>query len=135
VVDQVALGQVSSEYFGFSLSISFHRCSITRKNTPCLYGFITHSLSKKINSSLAVLYHLSIFLLLLRPTQILSNPKDFDKVIIFFSPMSRQPLGSLGRLIFRGFMITHFRHTTLGRTPLDEGPAHRREGKYIYFRM
>jgi hypothetical protein len=30
------------------------------------------------------------------------------------------PLGGLGRLIFRGFTITHFRHTTLGRTPLDE---------------
>jgi hypothetical protein len=24
-------------------------------------------------------------------------------------------------------MITHFRHTTLGRTPLDEGPARRRD--------
>jgi hypothetical protein len=29
VVDKVALGQVfSPEYFGFPLSISFHRCSI-----------------------------------------------------------------------------------------------------------
>jgi hypothetical protein len=27
----------------------------------------------------------------------------------------------------RGFMITHIRHTTLGRTPLDEGPARRRD--------
>jgi hypothetical protein len=26
----------------------------------------------------------------------------------FFFPMARQPLGSLGRLIFRGFTITHF---------------------------
>jgi hypothetical protein len=34
-------------------------------------------------------------------------------------PMARQPLGGLGRLIFRGFTITHFRHTTLGRAPLD----------------
>jgi hypothetical protein len=34
--------------------------------------------------------------------------------------MARQPLGGLGRLIFRGFTITLFRHTTLGRTPLDE---------------
>jgi hypothetical protein len=37
--------------------------------------------------------------------------------------MARQPLGGLGRLIFQGFTITLFRHTTLGRTPLDEGPA------------
>jgi hypothetical protein len=27
----------------------------------------------------------------------------------------------------RDFMVTHFRHTTLGRTPLDEGPARRRD--------
>jgi hypothetical protein len=27
----------------------------------------------------------------------------------------------------RGFTITHFRHTTVGRTPLDEGPARRRD--------
>jgi hypothetical protein len=39
--------------------------------------------------------------------------------IIFF-PMARHPLGGLGRLIFRGFTITLFRHTTLGSTPLDE---------------
>jgi hypothetical protein len=30
-------------------------------------------------------------------------------------------------LIFRGFAVTHFRHTTLGRTPLDEWPARRRD--------
>jgi hypothetical protein len=42
--------------------------------------------------------------------------------------MARQPLGGLVRLIFRGFTITHcFRHTTLGNTPLDEGPARRRD--------
>jgi hypothetical protein len=41
--------------------------------------------------------------------------------------IARQPLGGLGRLIIRGFTITHFRHTTLGRTPLDEGPARRRD--------
>jgi hypothetical protein len=40
--------------------------------------------------------------------------------------MARQPLGGLGRLIIRGFTIT-LRHTTLGRTPLDEGPARRRD--------
>jgi hypothetical protein len=44
-----------------------------------------------------------------------------------FFPMARQPLGGLDRLIFRGFMITHFRHTTLGRIPLDEGPSRRRD--------
>jgi hypothetical protein len=33
VVDKVALGQVFTEYFGFPLSISFHRFSITRKRT------------------------------------------------------------------------------------------------------
>jgi hypothetical protein len=43
----------------------------------------------------------------------------FFPVCIFFQK-ARQPLGGLGRLIFLGFMITHFRHTTLGRTPLDE---------------
>jgi hypothetical protein len=33
VVDKVALGQVfPPQYFGFPLSISFHRCSITWKN-------------------------------------------------------------------------------------------------------
>jgi hypothetical protein len=49
-------------------------------------------------------------------------------VRMFFSPsMARQPLGGLGRLIFRGFTITLYRHTTLGRTPLDEGPARRRD--------
>jgi hypothetical protein len=41
--------------------------------------------------------------------------------------MARQPLGGLGRLIFRGFTITLFRHTTFGRIPLDEGPARRRD--------
>jgi hypothetical protein len=42
--------------------------------------------------------------------------------------MARQPLGGLGRLIFRGFKITlSFTHTTVGRTPLDEGPARRRD--------
>jgi hypothetical protein len=45
---------------------------------------------------------------------------------IFFL-ISRQPLGGLGRLIFRGFTITLFRHTTLGKTPLEEGSARRRD--------
>jgi hypothetical protein len=33
VVDKVVLGQVFPEYFGLPLSISFHRCSITRTTT------------------------------------------------------------------------------------------------------
>jgi hypothetical protein len=41
--------------------------------------------------------------------------------------MARQPLGGLGLLVFRGFTITLSRHTTVGRTPLDEGPARRRD--------
>jgi hypothetical protein len=32
VVDKVALGQVSPDYFGFPMSILFYQCSITRKN-------------------------------------------------------------------------------------------------------
>jgi hypothetical protein len=44
----------------------------------------------------------------------------------FFFQWLDSPLGGLGRPIFRGFTIT-FRHTTLGRTPLDEGPARRRD--------
>ena len=46
---------------------------------------------------------------------------------LFFSPMARQPLGGLGRLIFRGFAMTHFRHTTVGRIPLHEWSASRRD--------
>jgi hypothetical protein len=41
--------------------------------------------------------------------------------------MARQSLGGLGRIIFRRFTITHFTHTTFGRTPPDEGPARRRD--------
>jgi hypothetical protein len=41
VVDKVALGRVFPEYFGFLLSMSFHRCSITRKNEKKLIIFIT----------------------------------------------------------------------------------------------
>jgi hypothetical protein len=36
MVDKVALGQVFPEYFSFTSSISFHRCSITRKKTEKL---------------------------------------------------------------------------------------------------
>ena len=44
----------------------------------------------------------------------------FVNMYFLFYPMFRQPLGGLGLIIFRGFAITHFRHTALGRTPLDE---------------
>jgi hypothetical protein len=43
----------------------------------------------------------------------------------FFFSMACQPLGGLDRLIFRRFTITHSRHTTLDRTPLDEWSARR----------
>jgi hypothetical protein len=45
---------------------------------------------------------------------------------MYFFFMAWQPLGGLGRLILRRFTIT-LRHTTLGRTPLDEWPARRRD--------
>jgi hypothetical protein len=45
--------------------------------------------------------------------------KRLKTLIILFFSMVRQPLGGLDRLIFRGYTIT-LRHTTLGRTPLDE---------------
>jgi hypothetical protein len=44
-----------------------------------------------------------------------------------FFLMAQQPLGGLGRLIVRRFTITHIRHTTLGRTPLDECTTRRRD--------
>jgi hypothetical protein len=45
----------------------------------------------------------------------------------FFFLWLDSPFGGLGRLIFRGFTITHFRLITFGRIPLDEGPARRRD--------
>jgi hypothetical protein len=41
--------------------------------------------------------------------------------------MARQPLEGLCRLIFSRLDNHTFRHTTLSRTPLEEGPAHRRD--------
>jgi hypothetical protein len=38
----------------------------------------------------------------------------------FFFQWLDSPLGGLGLVILRRFTITHFRHTALGRTPLDE---------------
>jgi hypothetical protein len=50
-----------------------------------------------------------------------------SKIILSLSPMAQLPLfGYLGRLILRRFTIT-LRHTTVGRTPLDDGPARRRD--------
>jgi hypothetical protein len=40
--------------------------------------------------------------------------------------MARQPLRGLGLVILRRFTITDT-HTAFGRTPLDEGPARRRD--------
>jgi hypothetical protein len=51
----------------------------------------------------------------------------YQSIRFSFPPMAPQPLGGLGRLIFRGFTITLYRHTTLGRTPLDEWSARRRD--------
>jgi hypothetical protein len=44
----------------------------------------------------------------------------------FFSNGSTAPWGPRPPH-YRGFTITHIRQTTLGRTPLDEGPARRRD--------
>jgi hypothetical protein len=51
----------------------------------------------------------------------------FKNISFFFFHMAGQPLGGQRLLIFRGFAITLFRHTTLGSTPLDERPARRRD--------
>jgi hypothetical protein len=48
------------------------------------------------------------------------------KVMIFFSSMARQPYMGRASSFRQGFMVT-LRHTTLGRTPLDEEPARRRD--------
>jgi hypothetical protein len=46
----------------------------------------------------------------------------------FFFSMARQPYMGLGLLVSSRFHDhTHFRHTTVGRTHLDEGPARRRD--------
>jgi hypothetical protein len=47
---------------------------------------------------------------------------DVLSVVFFLYDL---PASSL--LIVGGFAITHFRHTTVGRTPLDERPARRRD--------
>jgi hypothetical protein len=48
--------------------------------------------------------------------------------VSFFFPMARQPYMGLGLLVSSRFHDhTHLRHTTLGRTPLDEEPARRRD--------
>jgi hypothetical protein len=47
---------------------------------------------------------------------------------MFFFPMARQPYMGLGLLVSSRFHDhTYLRHTTLGTTPLDEGPARRRD--------
>jgi hypothetical protein len=57
-----------------------------------------------------------------------SRRGDFKLVInhdIFYG--STALYGSGPPRFRRGFMITHLRHTTVGRTPLNEGPARRRD--------
>jgi hypothetical protein len=60
--------------------------------------------------------------------QLINFVEFFHHVNAFFFSMARQPFGDLGRLNFRSFTIT-FRHITLGRTPLDEWSARRRDLK------
>jgi hypothetical protein len=45
----------------------------------------------------------------------------------FFSVWLDSPIWAWAFSFRRRITITHFRHTTLGRTPLDEGPARRRD--------
>jgi hypothetical protein len=45
----------------------------------------------------------------------------------FFFFLLDSPIWAWASSFRRGFMITHFRHTTVGRTPLDEEPARRRD--------
>jgi hypothetical protein len=53
-------------------------------------------------------------------------------VTFFFPRMARQPYMGLGLLVSSRFPgHTHLRHTTVGRTPLDEGPARRRVYEYV----
>jgi hypothetical protein len=40
LVEKVAMGQVFPEYFGFPLSISFHRCSFTWKKEKKIIIFL-----------------------------------------------------------------------------------------------
>jgi hypothetical protein len=59
VVDKVALGQLFfPEYLGFRLSISFHRCSITRKNKKTQITFITGLHNKPQSYGVSRPYHL-----------------------------------------------------------------------------
>jgi hypothetical protein len=54
------------------------------------------------------------------------SPNKNTAYLLHFFSMARQPLGGLRCLIVRGFTITLEKHT-LGRTPLDEGPARHRD--------
>ena len=57
-------------------------------------------------------------------SEVITDTHGHDNHLFF--PVAQQPYSGLGRLIVEVFEITH-RHTTLGRTPLDEGPARRRD--------
>jgi hypothetical protein len=45
----------------------------------------------------------------------------------FFFLWLDSPIWAWASSFRRGFTITYFRHTTVGRTPLDQGPARRRD--------
>jgi hypothetical protein len=54
-----------------------------------------------------------------------------QNIYIYIFSMALQPYISLGLLVSSRFHgHTHLRHTTVGRTPLDAGPA-RRRGLYL----
>jgi hypothetical protein len=52
--------------------------------------------------------------------------QSYKNIYIFFLWLD-SPIWAWASSFLRGFTITHFRHTTVGRTPLDEGPARRRD--------
>jgi hypothetical protein len=58
-----------------------------------------------------------------------SKHRNLLKVLftIFFFRWLDSPIWVWASSFRRGFMITHIRHTTVGRTPLDEGPGRRRD--------
>jgi hypothetical protein len=62
-----------------------------------------------------------------RPGRGIDHPPS-SSFLFFFLPMARRPYMGLGLLVSSRFHDhTHLRHTTVGRTPLDQGPARRRD--------
>jgi hypothetical protein len=81
----------------------------------CIYD-VKHFMSQYVLylSSYYRTWHRAMHVCMLTPT------------CIFFPNGSTAPWGPRPPH-YRGFTITHFRHTTVGRTPLDEWPARRRD--------